>query len=108
MKNFNDTNPTVKYISLNSYEKYYLEALNPQASNNVIYYHVGDYELTISFGWDLFINIVKIPYSKIIEIMPVESAEKDIEVTANKDLKGHPSVIKFIEHYTHSRGIPEE
>lgn len=100
--------PQVKQLSLNNYEKYFFEALKPGASNNVIYYHLGKYELEISFSWDNFINIIRVPYNEILSKFPPMEAQKDIEVNANVNLMGHPSVVKFIEHYTHGRGIPED
>jgi hypothetical protein len=99
---------SVKTISFESFEKYFFEALNPSTNNNIIFFKLLKDEIQLTFSWDNFIITTTKKYYDIIQMFP--NAQNDAEVLLEDDtnLKTHSSITKFIQQYTHNRGIKEE
>jgi len=96
--------PNIKEVSFEEFEKTFFEALKPAVSNKVIFYKLFSDGVALSFSFDNFIIFTKESYENIKQKFP--NSEKDAEVII-EDEDIHPSITKFINHYTYERGIEE-
>jgi len=100
-------NPAIKRISFSDFEKRFYVALRSDVSNSVIFYRfIENQGIELSFCFDNFVMITFSSFEETIELFP--NAENDADVVlATKNKTTHPSVTKFINHYTYNRGIRE-
>ena len=98
-------NPQVKNISLEDYEKFFMEGLKNPDNYHLLFYKKTGEGIIISFSWDNFIIIVNTPYSQILEIYKDQNLDTaDVKLSDTKD---HPILLKFYSDYLFNRGIPE-
>ena len=104
------SDPWMKRISFDSYDKFFRDALMSPDDNHLVFYMKGTNIFTISFSWDNFVIITRIGLDEIRAKYAEELANTSgtpYEV-ATDDTGEEPAVVRFKAEYVPSRAIPEE